>query len=412
MVFQINSQVTDPLIETVNSISRLILPVMISQVLTSSVKNSNKSNNDTAEDNDDHILTHTDSDEEDLPLPRDSDYIDVTEQGTITNASRLDRVLKDRERAKKKKQSNHSSTSSRSSSSSSSSTSHPTRNDTKDGDTSYLFNTNLSVKERDSLFKKFEVPTITRNQLACALTALNILLENEQVIGSVVTGKHSSHHMMDMMDDVMMDFDELEGASTVYSRLNPGRHGRLTNMTLYSAENVSLILPESVRQATEHLVYLMIYPALEDWADSCWSQYPLSSLTESRAGELYKDVLQWIYKFSESPKKINSNNKFTKRFHFHKVQSSDTTSSSSSSDDDSSDSEDDDQFFSVYAEKKSSKQRGPFDFDETLTNQRSTGYSGSKYYSGFSRRALVLLQSLTRYGNKIKRKKVENLTNM
>jgi hypothetical protein len=156
----------------------------------------------------------------------------------------------------------------------------------------------------------------------------------------------------------------------------------------------------------------MIYPALEDWADSCWSQYPLNSLTESRAGELYKDVLQWIYKFSESPKKINSNNKFTKRFHFHKVQSSATTSSSSSSDDDSSDSEDDDQFFSVYSEKKSSKQRGPFDFDETLTNQRSTGYSGSKYYSGFSRRALVLLQSLTRYGNKIKRKKIENLTNM
>ncbi|CEI88769.1 hypothetical protein RMCBS344292_03147 [Rhizopus microsporus] len=70
MVFQINSQVTDPLIETVNSISRFILPIMISQALVRSTKNQVLGSR-TSSIHDDELdppLMHTDTDDEDIPM--------------------------------------------------------------------------------------------------------------------------------------------------------------------------------------------------------------------------------------------------------------------------------------------------------------------------------------------------------
>ncbi|CEG74833.1 hypothetical protein RMATCC62417_09971 [Rhizopus microsporus] len=382
MVFQINSQVTDPLIETVNSISKFILPIMISQALVRSTKNQVLGSR-TSSIHDDELdppLMHTDTDDEDIPMVRQEDYIDVTEEGTISNASRLDRVLKDRERAKKKgSRNNHSS------------------HKGGIGDSSRLFNTALSVNERDTLFKKFELPAAMRNQLAGALTSLNILLENDQVIGSTITGKRNSQNMMDMID-VMLDFDELEGRAASYIRTS--RSGRLTNLNTHPSED-NLMLPDHIRQLTENLVYLVTYPALQDWADSCCRNYPLNTITETRASELYMDALQWIYTFSEFPQKSSSRGKQLLAFKKSKQlqqQSSDTSinknSSGSSSSSSSDEDEDDNQLFSISSEKKSDKQ----DIEAT-TFQKPTSSYGSKHYAGFSRRALTLLQSLTRYAS-------------
>ncbi|KAI9262012.1 hypothetical protein BY458DRAFT_534609 [Sporodiniella umbellata] len=354
MVFQINSQVTDPLIETVNDLSRLILPVMISQALTGAYK---RRSNEVAS-RPEHLIEEnaTESDDEDIRVPRASDYIDVTEQGTITNASRLDRVLKNRERAKKKRKQQQQST--------------------NDGlDISYLFGPHLSIQERDAKFQEFKLPPLPRDQLTATLTALNILLENDQVIGSVMTGKHNGSHsaLLDMMDDVVAE-DPSE-ASTVYSRLNPTGHRPLTHTPHYAAENMTL--PIHIQYVIRHLVHLVIYPTLDAWAESRWSHHSLTSLTETKANSMYQDVLQWIYRFSEFPKRGQEALQ-RPRFHENRTGSSHIGDTSSEEDEEGP-------LFSSYTKKKQE--------DSQQSSQTS------KKYHGFSRRALILLQSLTRYAS-------------
>jgi hypothetical protein len=316
LVPQINNQVTEPLIETVNTLAQLILPIMMNQAIIQAAKEESRSTktgfsihdamNVNLNDEDQEIIEdqptgstanleeEEDTEEEVDRLLRAPEYIDVSEQGTISNASRLDHVLKDRERAKYKK---------------------IMKNNMElidlltHEDTSYLFDPNISSIEREALFMKFELPLSARNQLVGALTALNILLENDQVIGNIVTGETFKNPILDVLDDIVIDIDDIDnslyhrrGGNTRGGDFNSSSNSRNTVATsIISSDATSFPLPENIRQLVQCLVYLVLYPALEEWATAHFRKYPSNALTESRAVGLYGDVIKWICKFAEVP---------------------------------------------------------------------------------------------------------------
>ncbi|KAI8079435.1 SPRY domain-containing protein [Thamnidium elegans] len=458
LIPQLNEQVTEPLIETVNTLSSLILPIIMTRAILQASKHEPRTkkikfnindamNANLIEDSEDilepsatttDILGEEETDDGEMDrLLRNPDYIDVSEQGTISNASRLDRVLKDRERTKYKK---------------SKKSNIELIDALTHDDIAYLFDFNISSTERESLLSKFEVPVLARNQITGALTALNILLENDQVIGNIITGESFKAPILDVLDDIVIDIDDID--SKIYNRRGTkNKHSESSTGTkssiiasILSSEAADSRLPESIQKLLKSLVHLTLYPALEEWANSHYYDYPLDTLTESRATEIYTNVIDWICTFAEPPK--------YKRENIHSPDSSEDEDRSTGSSDDfglakyrhgkdmpsfksttshmkgygvrslhrsnyrghhsdsSSDSENDDSssddgaLISVYpkrskkiesaAERMGETRRKGENFD--LDDMLSVSYA-SEYYLGFSNRALVLLSSLSRYAS-------------
>lgn len=437
-----NEQVTEPLIETVNTLSSLILPIMVIQSIVQAshheprTQKKNFNINDAVDANliDQEItgpsIPAVEEETDDGEMDRSPEYIDVSEQGTISNASRLDRVLKDRERSKYK-------------------TSKKSNIDLIDAltheDIAYLFDLNVSDTERESLFLKFEVPSSARNRMAGALTTLNILLENSQVIGNITTGETFKKPMLDVLDDIVIDIDDID--SSIYNRrgikVKYNQPSGIKNSSSSAATTTSsfatagLRLPESIRKLIKSLVHLTLIPTLESWAKINYQGYPLSTLNEPKATEIYNDVIDWLSTLTQLPKydtqplhisdndgddqssgssyEVVSKNpqndmKSTKIYNVRPLQrnqyrSHHSDTSSDSEDDNDSDS-DDDALISVYPRRSKrvesaaerlgeTRRKGEnFDLDDIL----SVSYA-SEYYLGFSNRALVLLSSLSRYGN-------------
>lgn len=360
-----------------------------------------------------------DEEEETDNLIRQSDYVDVNEEGTIANASRLDRILKDRERSKLRKDKK--------------SNSEIVEVLTHD-DIAYLFDPNISTMERDLLFTKFELPISARNQIVGALTALNVLLENDHVIGNVVTGDTFKNPILNVLDDIVMDIDYIE--NTIYTGSKSNELSNSTkNKTSASARTSPKPLSDTIRHLVKNVANMTLYPALEEWATKHFSQYPLNSITESKSTEMYADVVQWIKGLAQLP----TNNQDTL---YTPMSSDDEYRSSGSSDgiatvkrqrqndllsyrsahshntiprrnlhqsDSSSDSEDDDdsdsELISIYPRRSrkvesaaerlgETRRKGEhFDLDDMLSVSHASDYA-----LGFSKRALTLLSSLTRYG--------------
>ncbi|KAI8091717.1 hypothetical protein BDF21DRAFT_410072 [Thamnidium elegans] len=433
LIPQLNEQVTEPLIETVNTLS-----TSKHEPRTKKIKfNINDAMNANLIEDSEDILE---------PSATTTDILgeEETDDGemdrllrTISNASRLDRVLKDRERTKYKK---------------SKKSNIELIDALTHDDIAYLFDFNISSTERESLLSKFEVLVLARNQITGALTALNILLENDQVIGNIITGESFKAPILDVLDDIVIDIDDID--SKIYNRRGiKNKHSESSTGTkssiiasILSSEAADSRLPESIQKLLKSLVHLTLYPALEEWANSHYYDYPSDTLTESRATEIYTNVIDWICTFAEPPK--------YKRENIHSPDSSEDEDRSTGSSDDfglakyrhgkdmpsfkstmshmkgygvrslhrsnyrghhsdySSDSENDDSssddgaLLSVYpkrskkiesaAERMGETRRKGENFD--LDDMLSVSYA-SEYYLGFSNRALVLLSSLSRYAS-------------
>lgn len=347
-------------------------------------------------------------------LLRSTDYIDVSEQGTISNASRLDRVLKDRERYKYKrtKQSGRESMGAM----------------VRD-DISYLFDMDMSNTERESLFLKFEVSDSSRNQLSGALTALAVLMENERITDSIILGESYKNPILNVLDDIVFDIDDID--NSIY---NPGRtKGRNSVPSTLGGTRNSLIttgiapgvaglrLPERIRSLVQQLVYFALYPALGAWASENYQNYPINTFAKSKAADMFADVIKWICKFSEFPDfnqvlvsstnvklggKREENSMFYKSMQGeydtksrHKLSRHRHGDLSSDSEDDY-DSDEDSEIVSIYpmeskqdrSTAETSGKNENANPDDILTVQ-----STSDNYLGFSSRALTLLNSLLRH---------------
>lgn len=433
---QMNDQMTEPLIETVTSLSSLISPVLMVKAViqaakdkSSSTKNGfsihdlmnfdiNDEDRETSQQQDIGILGEDEEDEADN-LIRQPEYIDVSEQGTISNASRLDRVLKDRERSKLKRDKK--------------SNIEIVEVLTHD-DIAYLFDSNISNMERELLFVKFELPISARNQIVGALTALNVLLENDHVIGNIVTGDTFKNPILNVLDDIVMDIDYID--SSIYAG---GKHGVIPGSKKgsipTSARACAKPLNDSIRHLVKNVVNITLYPALEEWAAKHFSQYPLNTITESKSTDMYADVIQWIKGLAELSKNgpdtlctpLSSDDEYSssgssdgiavgKRqrqkdlLSFKSAQSHNTRPRRNLRDSDSSsDSEDDDdsdgELISIYPRRSrkiesaaerlgETRRKGEhFDLDDMLSVSHVSDYA-----LGFSKRALILLSSLIRYG--------------
>ncbi|CAO3652222.1 unnamed protein product [Mucor fragilis] len=288
LVSKVNNQVTEPLLEKVNSISQLSLPVMITQALLRAAKQASggegtsTSSAATAtataikpgfsihdamqrdDDEDEQQEMEQVIEEEEEEYPRTPDYVDVSEQGTISNASGMNRVLlKDKKMHKLSSKSTVSIMTS--------------------ADISYLFDTNIPSSQREILLMKFELPLDTRNHLIGALAALNILLENDQVVRSMVL--QDRYPNAAMVDQIMMDMGD--------ETFSPPCKTKTASTTS--------TLPEHIRHLIENLVQLSAHPALEEWASMHHRKYPLNRITEARASGMYNDVIDWICSCAEMP---------------------------------------------------------------------------------------------------------------
>lgn len=367
--------------------------------------------------------------------PLTPEYIDVTEQGTISNASRLETLLKDRDSNQPK-----------------SSSSKKQNQSLTSKDTHFLFDTSMSNKERYSLFMKFDLPVGVRDKLVGALTALNILLENDKLIGTVITGEpfkssyadiriNDNHHerkgiLYNHMGKMPKDDVRVNSVSINSSSLDLGTQ----NMTAVASENTRT-LPESIQEFVKSLVYLVLYPTLETWASRHYKGYPLDTLNEEKSMYIYEDLIQWICLFSrvslddddddddymsDSQEVMDEDVDLSSTdedyscsdddmpmvsVHARPLRNYEEAESSTSAKrntDDGSESDGDTQVYRAYPNPRKiesaaerlgeTRRKGErFDLDDLPTMQKNNSYT-SKYYTGFSNRALILLSSLTRYG--------------
>lgn len=287
LIPHINRQATEPFIETVNSISQCVLPISITQALIHAMEEESGTakigfstheamNGDIIDEyqysdvEHQNPLTRTYTDEEDEDenerFPRSLDYIDVSDQGTILNATRIDRVVKERQTKKTMKQDS---------------------NPLSHADISYLFDMNIPVVQRETLLMNFELPSSTRNQLMGALTALSMLMENDHIVGNIMTGESFKYPILDLADDIAVGIDDISAA--IYNSR------RAINETcIHPAEAAACPLADNIRRLVQGLVHLSLQPVLEEWAQINHRKYPLSVITETKASEIYTDAIQWI----------------------------------------------------------------------------------------------------------------------
>jgi hypothetical protein len=163
------------------------------------------------------------------------------------------------------------------------------------------------------------------------------------------------------------------------------------------------------------LVYISLFPVLADWANLHSQQYSLDTLTESKAHDLYNHVVQSICSSVKLPESTLEK--------FYNLHSSDDEDASSSSEDDP---------ISIHTQLRPSLRSDHFASQRSArhhvydsSSDEETSYPPKKVesaaerlgetrrkgehsdlddavsyaYIGFSNRALVLLNSLIRYGN-------------
>lgn len=340
LVSKVNNQVTEPLVEKVNSISQLSLPVMITQALLRASGEAGASPSSAAtaatttnkpgfsihdamqrdDDEDEQQEMEQVIEEDEDEYLRTPDYVDVSEQGTINNASRMNRVLlKDKKKHRLAGKSASIMTS---------------------ADISYLFDTNIPSSQREILLMKFELPVDTRNHLIGALTALNILLENGQVIRNMVFQDRYPNGAM--VDQMMMDMDD--------ETFSPSGRSKTATTTTTSTTTT---LPEHMRQLVQHLVQLSAHPALEEWASMHYRKYPLNRITEAKASSMYNDVIDWICSCADMP----LDTYYQHDMYEQDIDSSSNSSSSSDSHDNSQSSDEEQLGFVTIHKQKPRKQR-------------------------------------------------------
>ncbi|KAI9244676.1 hypothetical protein BDA99DRAFT_528851 [Phascolomyces articulosus] len=272
---RVTVQVIDHLINTCTGISQHVLPIILMQSLiaSSNEKSSSKRH---------HHHQH--------PRRRQS-----KRRARLTTGLEMSRLPNE-------KQQRHKTSGSVSSASSSSSSS--------SGRSSHLRNHD---EDRTHLFMNFELPLSSRLQFVGALSALRILLENEDVFGNVVTGTVFENYMADIEKMGNALDDGIDSLSTFEQHEAARQSSRLTDMEQrYLVENErsaptasiyhsaatggstcsSSVVSESIREFAESLVMLAIYPVLEAWSTQTTKQ--VTDMDENTAKAAYYDVLAWL----------------------------------------------------------------------------------------------------------------------
>ena len=311
-------------------------------------------------------------------------------------------------------------------------------------------------EDRTSLFMKFELPLSSRLQFVGALSALRILLENEDVFGNVITGTLIENFIADIekMGNTLDDEESLLAIERQQLKQQRQTSNRLTDMercylaesersaniynttTATSHSSSSSMASESIREFAESLVMLAIYPVLEAWSTQTTKQ--ITEMDENTAKTAYYEVLAWL-KSSTTVSPIRRADAGTvipvPSSSSSIMQPPSTPLSLSSSvsiatttkarsprpltyapSDTSSDSEDDTDFSEDYGDDEQyimskkvesaaerlgeTRRKGEEHDSATVEDMMAAGrpLHFAKLYQGFSGRALMVLRSLIHYG--------------
>ncbi|KAI7854060.1 armadillo-type protein [Circinella umbellata] len=311
-------------------------------------------------------------------------------------------------------------------------------------------------EDRTSLFMKFELPLSSRVQFVGALSTLRILLENEEVFGNVITGTLIESFIADIekignaLDDeesfLAMEQQQLKRQRQTSNRLTDmerrylAESERAANIynttTTTSHPSSSSMVSESIREFSESLVLLAIYPVLEAWSKQTTKQ--ITEMDENTAKAAYYEVLAWlktsttvspirradagmVIPASSSSSTVQSPSIPLSLSSSVSVATSTKTTSprpltyapsdtSSDSEDDtefSEDDDDDDQYImskkvESAAERLGETRRQDEEHNSaTVEDMMAAGrpLHFTKLYQGFSGRALMVLRSLVHYGS-------------
>ncbi|KAI8370486.1 uncharacterized protein BYT42DRAFT_582594 [Radiomyces spectabilis] len=391
LVPRVSLQVVEPLITAYVRIAHRLLPIIMMQSLVSALKK------DVAVAGAGRLSVHDNTDIEGLFVP---DYINVNAEGTISNASRLEEMLQNSSRHNRIEMLNNNDILLPSNLSISAEP--PTiENPPFEGQpasSSSLFGASSSSSsvsssgsspspsDRISAFMDFELPTVLRVQFVGAQSALSVLLENDDIVDTLVTGS--------VLERLMADMAELEaglgdGVTSLEER-EPAAPLRLAdyNTASMTAGNEVVPLPDSVRQLTEMLVFMALYPVLDHWCLHVCKNINLDKMDEVAAKNAYYEVLPWIQRSvsvmvdPRSPLRPPRPQTYAPS-------------------DSSSDSEGTQDGFSAQrpvesaAERLGETRRRGEEKELLRAKGRSAGYS--KLYAGFASRAILVLRSLLRY---------------
>ncbi|KAI8371916.1 hypothetical protein BD560DRAFT_395831 [Blakeslea trispora] len=265
---QVNNDITEPLIDTIESIAGSLLPIMITQALMNAASQSQgksaslnwrKSKSSAA-------FLH-----------------DVEKEGKENNRAMLLDPSVDSSYSNQIPERTPS----------------PTPNTLFD-EMSFLLDTSVPLSERGPSLEHFELSATMRSRLVGALAALNILAGNDQIIGYLVTGQ-TNRYPSSMLDDITIGVDDMD-ASIYKCMMKARQEDREQVATTDELLTTScLALPRSICAWIEALVRLSLYPTLDSWASRFFQDHSLDALDREKADKLYEEVIQWICRFVELP---------------------------------------------------------------------------------------------------------------
>lgn len=246
---------------------------------------------------------------------------------------------------------------------------------------------------------KFELPMVSRLQFVGALSALRILLENEDVFGNVITGT--------VFESLMADMARMEAAvednNLAAFEVNTRRSNRLCDQQCQAFTPVTPPpLPDAIENFTESLVMLSLYPVLDHWTPPGKRHKSTDDLDEEEAKKAYGQLLDWIASTTcikrRKPEEVVPS------------ASSSTTSTEDSEDDEDEDEDEDDEddddnmhitmsrTVESAAERLGETRRKGEELDSTTVTEDVSTVHYSKLYAGFASRSLMVLRSTLRYG--------------
>ncbi|KAL0073218.1 armadillo-type protein [Phycomyces blakesleeanus] len=334
---RVGLKVLESLIKTTTSIAQSILPTVMMQALIQEAKKGV------------FILTaldyHTNQDQ----LPAESygifepDYINVNSSGTITNASRLEEMLQNTNNFEDRLEGVLEDSSNT-----------PVDRSNNGHSESSMINDEFlyegtSSQGRDYL-KSAELSLGARRRISGALSALKIMLENDQLVRQI-----GEKHIDNVRNTV---------------RKHPREH----------ETRIEGLLSDSMCEFVKVLVFMALYPVLEIWALRHGPSLDADKIDEAIAKESYRELLVWIRDSMRIDQKLTAITPATTSASFHKH----------SLDSSSEDSEDNMDMMpgQKYKRKKGNYRHHSPSFGES---------QATKIYTGLTTRSLMTIKSLLRF---------------
>ncbi|KAF7728688.1 hypothetical protein EC973_005725 [Apophysomyces ossiformis] len=388
---RVTLQVIDPLVNSCVEISRHILPIIMMQSLITAKKGALPHGTDQS-NRDASYNSSLESDGVFVP-----DYININTAGTISNAMRLEEIL-------------HNSARLVAAPTEGSFTEHAHAPPVEDisgflnSEEAYAVQQQAENRcaitnemspsdlDRASLFMGFELPLSSRVQFVGALSALRILLENSDISNNVISGAILENLMAQMENWIEKDYNVFDKERQRSYKLSDIKVH--TCCSKFTKPQPISPLPDNIRQFTESLLLLSLYPVLETWTLFSSNDIDLEQMHPGTIKQVYYDFLQWIHASTiiniESCTRVNDRSEVA----------------TYAPDGFLSDSESIEQREKYRILKKlesaaermgETRRRGEDSPVDDLTTEGRSSHL-SKMYSGFATRALMVLRSVIRYG--------------